>query len=193
MGRPFRALVHGRWQDVRGWQSLRRMQVPGHGVRWVARCDVPDLDILPARYPELRHCDFRAGLELRRMHWGLWLASWAVRARLVPGLERWAEPLLRASEWWLQAGSDTEVMRVQMRGIGHSGEPRHVQWQLMATDGSGPQIPATAAVVLARKLARGELPDGGAKPCLDFFTLDEFMQTLHAYPIRAETRIIPRR
>lgn len=183
VGRPFPALVHGRWRRVHGWQSLRRIRVPGLAPRWVARCDVPDLAVLPARYPRLRHCDFRAGLELRRMHWGLWLASWAVRAGLMPGLERWARPLLRASEWWMRSGSDIGVMTVDMRGTDHRGAARHVRWRIVAADGSGPQIPATAAVVLARKLVRGELPGAGAGPCVDLFTLDEFVQALAAFPI----------
>lgn len=60
-----------------------------------------------------------------------------------------------------------------------------------AADGSAPQIPATAAVVLARKLARDALPGGGARPCLDLFTLDEFMQALEGFPIRAVTEARP--
>lgn len=191
VGRSFPALVHGNWKQVHGWQSLRRIDVPGQAARWVARCDVPDLAVLPARYPELRHCDFRAGLELRRMHWGLWLASWAVRWRLLPGLERWARPLLRISEGWMRSGSDTGVMTVQMRGTSPQGEPHGMQWQIIASEGSGPQIPATAAVVLARKLARGDLAGSGARACLDLFTLDEFMEALDAFPIRASTRTLP--
>ncbi|GHA69758.1 saccharopine dehydrogenase family protein [Cognatilysobacter bugurensis] len=188
VGRPHRALIDGRWRSVHGWQSLRRIRVPGLPSRWLARCDVPDLDVLPARYPTLRHCDFRAGLELRRMHLGLWLASWAVRGRLAPGLERWAQPLLRISEWWLHAGSDTGLMTVDMRGIGRDGTPLQLQWSIVAEQGSGPRIPATAAVVLARKLMRGNLPGAGARPCLDLFTLPEFLDALSDSPIWTETR-----
>lgn len=189
VGRPFPSLVHGRWRDVHGWQSLRRIRIDGLGARWVARCDVPDLTLLPARYPDLRHCEFRAGLELHRMHFGLWLASWPVRARVLPGLARWARPLLKMSQWWQHTGSDTGVMSLELRGLGHQGEPRHVKWQIIANEGSGPQIPATAAVVLARKLAGGELPGAGARPCLDVFTLEEFMHGLEGFPIQAFTDV----
>jgi len=191
VGQRFPALQNGRWRQVHGWQSLRRLRVPGIGPRWTARCDVPDLAVLPKRYPELKHCDFRAGLELDRMHWGLWLASWGVRAGLVPNLARWAQPLIRASELWIRSGTDTGVMSIQMRGLGLQGERRHIQWSIIARDGSGPQIPATAAVVLSRKLARGDLPGSGARPCLDLFTLDEFIQSLAAYPISTSTQILP--
>ncbi|MGY4515184.1 saccharopine dehydrogenase NADP-binding domain-containing protein [Lysobacter sp. HA18] len=189
VGQPFPALIDGRWQDVRGWQSLRRIRVPGVSPRWVARCDVPDLSVLPSRYPTLRHCDFRAGLELRRMHFGLWLASWLVRVGAVRSLARWARPLLRMSEWWQATGSDVGIMTVEMRGVGHDGKAKHVMWSIVARDGSGPQIPATAAVVLARKLARDELPNSGARSCVDLFTLDEFMQALENFSITATTHV----
>ena len=106
VGRPFAMRLDGTWRTVHGWQSLRRERYPGAGVRWLARCEVPDLGLLPSRYPQLRTCDFRAGLELRRMHFGLWLASWAVRAGLPRSLRPWAGTLLRLSERWLDAGSD---------------------------------------------------------------------------------------
>src|SRR5690606_30603461 len=138
----------------------------------------------------LRHCDFRAGLELRRMHFGLWLASWLVRARLVPSLARWARPLLRASEFWMQAGSDTGVMTMTLGGLAVDGSPLRLEWRIGAADARGPHIPATAAVVLARKLARGALPGGGARPCLDLFTLDEFLQALEGLPIRTATDVV---
>ncbi|SKA15654.1 saccharopine dehydrogenase family protein [Novilysobacter spongiicola] len=193
VGHAFPALINGHWQDVHGWQSLRRIRVPGAGTRWVARCDVPDLGVLPTRYPELRHCDFRAGLELRRMHFGLWLASWLVRGKVLKTLARWSVPLLRASEWWLRSGSDTGLMTVHMDGLDHTGSPLRVQWHIIANEGSGPQIPATAAVVLARKLAHGLLDGGGARPCLDLFTLDDFMHELERFPIHASATVTPNR
>ena len=191
VGRPFPALINGRWQRVHGWQSLRRLHMAGARDRWVARCDVPDLAVLPARYPTLHRCEFRAGLELRRMHFGLWLASWLVRARVVPGLAAWARPLLRASEAWMDAGSDTGVMTVTLDGLGHDDAPLRLEWRIVAEDGSGPRIPATAAIVLARKLASGALPGGDARPCLDVFSLDEFMCALADYPIRASLEVLP--
>jgi len=184
VGRPYARLAQGRWRRVHGWQSLRRLHAPGVvGTRWLARCEVPDLALLPARHPTLRDCDFRAGLELRRMHFGLWLASWAVRAGIVRDLARHAPSLLSLSERWLAAGSDAGVMQLDLRGVDPAGAPLHLRWRLVAANGDGPQVPATAAVVLARKLARGELPGGGARACLDLFTLGEFVDALDGYAI----------
>lgn len=185
VGRPFPLLLGGRLRTAYGWQSLRRLRLPGLAPRWVARCDVPDLALLPERYPELRSVEFRAGLELRRMHFGLWLASWAVRAGLVRSLAGHAPALLRLSERWLDAGSDVGIMQVELCGLDPDGRPLRRCWRIVARDGSGPQIPATAAVLLARRLARGGLPGGGAGPCLGFFTLDEFLRELVDFPIQA--------
>lgn len=186
-GHPFRVLRDGAWRTAHGWQSLRRVKVDGVSARWVARCEVPDLEVLPARYPTLRTVDFRAGLELRRMHFGLWLGSWCVRAGLLDTLTRCARPLFAMSEFWQDIGSDTGFIRMTLRGRGRDNGPHALEWTMIARNGDGPQIPATAAVVLARKLARGELPGSGARPCLDLFTLDEFLATLEGFSM--ETRI----
>ncbi len=191
VGKPFPILQQGRWTNAHGWQSLRRLHVRGAGTRWLARCEVPDLSLLPRRYPRLRNCDFRAGLELRRMHFGLWLASWLVRASLVADLDRWSQPLLAVSRRWQNIGSDIGLMCVDLRGIDAQGHRLHVRWTLIATDGDGPQVPATAAVVLARKLAHGELRGAGAQACLDLFTLDEFLHALRGHAITTTLEIDP--
>jgi len=183
VGMPFMALIEGQCRTVHGWQSLRRIVYPGVGARWLARCEVPDLSVLPARYPQLQTCDFRAGLELRRMHFGLWLVSWLVRAGVVRGLQRWTRALLRLSHRWLETGSDVGVMHVDMSGTGHDDLPLRLRWLIVAREGDGPQIPCTAAILLAKSLARGALPGAGAKPCLDVFTLDQFLQALDGYAI----------
>ena len=188
VGKPFRILRDGAWHTAHGWQSLRRLRVEGVGTRWVARCEVPDLDVLPARYPQLRTVEFRAGLELRRMHFGLWLSSWLVRARLLPSMALFARPLFALSEYWQNIGSDNGFLHVTLRGRGHDGAPLTRVWTLVAREGHGPQIPATAAIVLARKLARGALPGSGARPCLDVFTLDECLTALDGFAMTATLR-----
>lgn len=191
VGKPFPLLLDGRWRPVHGWQSLRRLRVEGVGIRWVARCQVPDLALLPARHGDLRSVDFRAGLELRRMHFGLWLASWAVRARLLRSLLPLARPLFAMSRHWQAVGSDTGFMQVTLRGTGHDGAPLALDWTLVARHGDGPQIAATAAIVLARKLANGTLPGSGARPCLDLFTLGEFMAALTGFAVEQSVRQRP--
>lgn len=191
VGQSYPVLIDGRWRPVHGWQSLRRIVYPGLGTRWLARCEVPDLTVLPQRYPELATCDFRAGLELRRMHFGLWLGSWLVRSGVIDSLQPWSERLLALSNRWLDAGSDAGVMHVDMRGTGTDGQRLCLRWTLFARDGDGPRIPCTAAILLARKLGRGKLPGCGARPCLDLFTLDEFLQTLRGHALETTLERLP--
>lgn len=191
VGQSYPLLLDDRWQPVHGWQSLRKITFDGVGPRWFARCEVPDLDVLPARWPELESCDFRAGLELHRMHFGLWLASWAVRIGLLRSIRPYTDTLLNISRHWLDIGSDTGVMYIDMRGENHDGAPLALRWELVARHGDGPHIPATAAVVLAKKLAAGVLRETGARACLDLFTLEDYLDALKPLAIEASLRELP--
>lgn len=106
-----------------------------------------------------------------------------MRCGLLRNLPRRASALLALSNRWLGAGSDVGLMQIDMRGRGLDDKPLHLRWRLLAANGDGPQVPATAAVVLARKLARGELPGSGARACLDLFTLDEFLAALDGFAV----------
>lgn len=192
VGQPVPTWIERRWQRARGWSSLRRMHDSETGTRWLARCDVPDLSLLPARYPSLRSCEFRAGLELRRMHFGLWLLGGAVRLGLVRDAAALAPSLLALSNRWRMQGSDVGLMRMDLRGVGVDARPLHLRWTLIARNGDGLQVPATPAVVLARKLAAGALPGGGARACLDFFTLAECIDALAPWTISTRTDVLKR-
>jgi len=72
-------------------------------------------------------------------------------------------------------GSDRGGMLVTMEGAGHDGRPKRIDWHTVARNGHGPYIPATASVLLARRLLDGTLRIRGAMPCVGLFTLDEFL------------------
>lgn len=187
VGHPLYMWTNGQLDNVFGWQGLRRERYPDPvGTRWLGNCDVPDLALFPPRYPGLKTLRFGAGLELGLLHLGLWLLSWPVRWRLLPRLDRWARGLKRASEWFLATGSDAGAMHVRLTGTAIDGKPLTLTWILIAGSGHGPQVPATAAVVLARKLADGQLSARGARPCLDLFSLEEFLAGLENYDIRIQ-------
>ena len=189
VGRPLNMWKNGQPHNVFGWQDLRGERYPAPvGTRWLGNCDVPDLTLFPQRYPGLKSLRFGAGLELGLLHLGLWLLSWPARWCLLPRLDRWARALKRISEWFLARGSDAGAMHVRLTGSAIDGNPLTLTWILIAGSGHGPQVPATAAVVLARKLARGQLPARGATPCLDLFNLDEFLAALGDYDIRIQVQ-----
>lgn len=188
-GKPLRQWHNGHWTTVYGWQGLTRRAYPAPmGRRWLGYCDVPDLALFPQRYPGVREVVFRAGLELALLHLGTWLLSWPARAGLVNNWSKHAQLLKRMSEWFEHRGSTRGGMHVELRGLDHDGKALHRTWYLLADSSDGPQIPCTAAVVMAKKLARGELDRPGAGPCLGFFTLEAFMRELRGFDVVAQTR-----
>jgi saccharopine dehydrogenase-like NADP-dependent oxidoreductase len=183
VGRPMRIWRGGKWTTVCGWQGLRRRRLRLIGdivlpPRWFARCDVPDLELLPARYPGTQTVEFRAGLELAALHLGLWLLSWPVRFRLLPRLSRFTGLAMFVGERLKRAGTDRGGMYVELRGEGTDGAPLRRVWTLIAEAGKGPWIPAIPATIIAIKLAHGRLSQTGAMPCLGLFTLKEFHDAL---------------
>ena len=186
-GQPFRQWHDGQWRTVYGWQGLTRRRYPAPmGRRWMGYCDVPDLELFPQRYPGVREVVFRAGLEIPLLHLGTWLLSWLVRAGLVNNWSDYAPALKRISEWFEHWGSTRGGMHVELQGLDHHGRPLRHCWTLLADSGDGPQIPCTAAVVIAKKLARGEIDTAGAMSCLGFFTIEEFMQALEGFDVVAQ-------
>ena len=183
-GRPLQQWFDGRWRTVFGWQGLVRRAYPAPmGRRWLGYCDVPDLELFPQRYAGVRSVVFRAGLELSLLHLGTWVLSWLARAGLVADWSRHASRLKRMSEWFEARGSTRGGMHVELRGLDHSGRLLRRRWYLLADSGDGPQIPCTAAVVLAKKFVLGEIEQRGATPCLGLFSLPEFMQALTGFDV----------
>jgi hypothetical protein len=172
LGAPGKA-VGGRFH---GWQGLVvRRRLPGLGRRWLSRCEAPDMDVLPARYPGLADAKVYAALEVGAFHLGLWGLSWLVRAGLLRRPDRLAGLLLGAKRRLGFLGSDRGGMVVTMEGRDVDGGPRRITWHLVAGSGHGPYIPAAPSAIVARKLLSGTLATRGAMPCLGLFTLDELL------------------
>lgn len=165
-----------------GWQDVYRQEYPGLGKRWMANCDIPDLDLLPARY-NIPSIQFSAGLELAPLHLGLWALSWLVRLGAPLHLSRYAARLLAASNWFDRFGSADGGMHVILRGHKADGTAHERSWFIVARDGDGPQIPCVPAIILARKLASGEELPTGAQACVGMVTLDEYLAELSPFAV----------
>jgi hypothetical protein len=175
LGQPFTSLTDGTMKTVHGWDDCHRHTFPVLGRRWMARCDVPDLDTMPARFPTLRDVRFYAGVEIGMFHLALAALARARRWRLLPDPTPLTRPLLWAKRKLGFLGTDDGGMFVTLEGRGLDGQPRRVDWHLIARRNHGPYIPTLAAVVLARKLARGQLAATGAAPCVGYVTLDDLL------------------
>lgn len=173
-GRPIERWENGAWRRVHGWHDLRRRHMDGLGRRWLSACDVPDLVLFPRRYCGVGTVTFHAGLELGFLHLGLWLLAWLPRLGLLPDLAAIAPVARLIGRATRPLGTDRGGMFVTLSGVDRAGGRLQRRWSLAAGAGDGPFVPATPAVLIAGKLARGELDRRGAMPCLDLFTLDEF-------------------
>ncbi len=194
VGQPFTQLRGGRQRRVFGWQGLRARRYPELGTRLFGYCDIPDLALFPARYPELENLSFVAGHEIKLLHLGTWALSWLVRFRLIRSLAPYAGRLLRLSFWFDPLGSGRSGFHMTMRGTGIDGAPLEHRYHIIARSAHGPNIPCIPLILLARKLARGEGIAPGARPCLDLLDLDTLIAALRGLDISiyangAETRL----
>jgi hypothetical protein len=186
VGKPLKPFPSGK-KSVYGWQDIYSQNYPGLGRRWMASCDIPDLDLLPERYG-IDKIQFSAGLELGFMHLGLWGLSWLVRAGLPLNLPRLASPLLMVSNWFNGLGSADGGMHMIISGEDQAGSPLSRSWFIVAKDGHGPHIPAVPAIILARQLVNNEIDLTGALPCVGLVDLDTYVQELSPYDIKTYVR-----
>jgi hypothetical protein len=98
--------------------------------------------------------------------------------RLLPPLGRYSERLLKWSFLFDPLGSSRSGFHMHLRGRDHSGAERVERSFIIARQGHGPFIPCIPATLLAKRLAHDELPQRGARPCLDLINLDEFFKAL---------------
>lgn len=177
VGQPFRIWRGRREATVYGWQEpvLVDFAVPGLGPlkqRRVALVDVPDVALMPGRIPGKPSVTFRAGTELSFQNVALWLLSWPVRwgwLKSLAGLGRWLAPLQRLTA---RLGSDRSAMIVRVFGLA-AGQRLERRWSLIAEQGDGPEIPALAVPLLAKRILSGqETP--GARDAGQTLTLAEF-------------------
>lgn len=190
-GRPIRVWRDGGWDEAHGWMDSRRQVFP-FGARRVGVCDIPDLDLFPARYPQVRTVLFRAGLELPLLQWATWSMAVLVRMGVVRDLARHAPALRRLSERFVAFGSDVGGMAVELRGQGRAGAPLHLRWWLDADAGDGPQVPVTPAVVLARHMADGLIDAKGAMPCMGLLTLEQIVRGFDGFALRTGLETVSR-
>lgn len=180
-GKPI-APFSGQKKQQYGWQNVYRQTYPILGKRWMANCDIPDLDLLPKKY-HLQSIQFSAGMENSFLHFGIWGLSWLVRLGVPLKLEKHATWLLKLSHFFDYFGTDAGGMHMIISGKDQHGKQKQINWFIVAKSGHGPHIPTIPAIVLAKKLVNGELHITGAMPCMGLVSLDEYLLALKNYDI----------
>jgi saccharopine dehydrogenase-like NADP-dependent oxidoreductase len=175
-GKPFAQWRHGEWQTVYGWQDVRRRKYPAPvGARWIASCDVPDLELFPTRYKSVRSVQFRAGVESTTSMLALWVGSWLVRCGLMRTLVAYVPRLHRTALALARFGSKSSAMHVTVHGVDHHAKSISRTWELLAGNDHGPFIPCFPAIALARKILREETSARGAMPCMGLLNVNEIL------------------
>jgi hypothetical protein len=189
-GRAIPIWCNAKIERAYGWSNTQRYRYPPPvGLRYLSLVDVPDTALIPLRLPRLTQLTIRAGLEVPLVHHMLCGLGLLVRMGLIRDLARHAPALQRIAGWFDGLGSDNGAMHVQLRGPDAHGRPHACTWTLIAEHGDGPQIPATAAVVLAKKLlgvpGYSPIDIRGAMSAVSLLNLQEFECEWRSLSIRS--------
>ena len=176
-GAPIGVRRGGKNAQVTGWLKPRRLSYPAPvGKRWLAECDVPDLELLPSRYGGIRDVGFSGGLELSFLHLGMSGLALLRRIGLVRDWARHADWLKPLSDLFLPLGTAGGAMHVIVRGRASTDAvTTERRWYLVAVDGDGPFVPTLAAAALIRALHTGRIGARGAMPCFELLELDDIL------------------
>lgn len=179
---------HGIPKKMYGWQSLYRQTYPILGKRWMANCDVPDLDLLPSFFP-IKSIRVSAGIESNVAHLGLWVLSWLVRLKFPIKLQKHAESLLKLSHYFDSFGSDEGGMHMLMSGVDHKGNHKSIKWFMISKNGEGLHVPTIPAILLAKRILEEEISETGAIPCTQLISLESYLAELKKFDIHIYSEI----
>lgn len=164
----------GRWVTQHGWEKPARVHYKRLRPRIGALCDIPDLELFPARYPGSQSVMFRAALEIGISQRGLAAIGALRRMGLIKRPEKLAAFLNRSADLLDPFGTALGGMVVRVRGLDGACAPVQAAWHIAADDDHGPEIPCMAAVLLARRIAAGELTEPGARTSMNQLALSDF-------------------
>jgi hypothetical protein len=183
VGKPMTMLRDGKMKTVYGWEDTHAERYPELGWRLFGNCDIPDLALFPKRYPTLKSMRFGAGHELKLLHLGTRMLGALVRLGLVRSLDNYAEGLQRLAFRFDRFGSGRSGFHMILSGIGRDGKPLKRRFVIVARSGHGPYIPCMPAIIMTRRLAKAELPQRGAMPCVDLIDLDAYLAAIERLDI----------
>ena len=173
VGHKVRVFREGGWQERRGWGDARTVRIEGLKPRSAGLADVPDLDLLPARFEPRVRASFEAGMELAVLNRLIGFSGQLVRWRLVPSARMFTGLGVLIANLLDRFGTADGGMLIEAAGQDARGEPRVVRWSLKATGGDGPYVPVAPAAALIEALTLGRGVRAGARSAAGSVTLDE--------------------
>ncbi len=173
-GAPIAVWSGGQWQSQRGWATPQRVEFARLAPRLGALCDIPDLELFPARYAVTQRVMFRAAVEVALAQRAFAALAWLRSAGLLPQPEKLAGFLNATAPALDFLGSALGGMVVRATGLNAQGQPAQRAWHIAADHDHGPEIPCMAAILLARRLAAGKALPTGAQACMGLLRLEDF-------------------
>lgn len=173
-GEPIRVWQHGQWTEQPGWANPVKVQFARMKPRRGALCDIPDLELFPARYAGVQSVMFRAALEVGLAQQAFAFMAFMHRVGVLPAPQKLAPLLHSAGRVFDALGTALGGMVVRVTGTDAEGKAARRAWHIASDDNHGPEIPCMAAILLARRLARGDALPVGAHACAGLLTLSEF-------------------
>ena len=181
LGKPIKSYV-GSKKKIYGWLDLYRQKYPVLGKRWMANCDIPDLDLLPKIY-NIKSLQFSAGVESTIIHISMFALAWCIRLGLPLNLISSAQYLIKISNLFNFFGSCNGGMHIILKGRDYQNKNKEIKWFIIALNNHGPQIPCVPSIILTKKLLNGMLPLTGTIACVSLISLSEYMAELKGFDI----------
>jgi hypothetical protein len=179
-GKPIRRKRAGAFGRGYPWTEHYRytIAVPGFvplGDRLFSLVDVPDLQALPALWPEAEDIWMGAAPVPESLHRMLAALAWLVRLRLMPTLAPLAS-LMHAGTNRTRFGEHRGGMFVEVEGFDAAGAPRKCSWHLLAEGDDGPLIPSMAVETIIRNTLAARPPAAGARAAIRELELDDYQR-----------------
>jgi saccharopine dehydrogenase-like NADP-dependent oxidoreductase len=185
-GGPVQVWKDGRWQEQSGWADPQPVKFARLKTRRGALCDIPDLELFPQRYPGVTDVMFRAALEVAPAQYAFAALAALRRRGYLLRAPRLATVLHHAGKVFDPLGTSRGGMVVRLRGLSVAGTPVQLAWNLFAPHHHGPEIPCMAAILLARRLARGDALTPGATPCMGLLRLQDFLPEFQRWGMKID-------
>ncbi len=174
-GKPIEVWNAGQWQVMRGWAQPVRVHFQRLHSRLGAVCDIPDLELFPSHYRVGERVLFRAAVEVEVTQRAFAVIAWLHAKGLLKNPVALAGWLNSAGRLFDPFGSALGGMVLRVQGLDAQGAAARRVWHIAADHDHGPEIPCMAAILLARRLALGEVMQAGARACMGLLRLEEFL------------------
>lgn len=178
----------GRLSKTIGWQTARRIHVPGLGHRRVAAVETYDAEYLGPLLDVRSRVSFSAGLEAWIEQRGIETIAALCKHGIIGSVTKLIPLLLKARKITRIPTSTSGGMLVQICGLDADGVMTQTKWSLVAHQDHGPNIPIIPAAAAIRKLLSGPAKQGA-----DFahaaLSLADIQSEMHAYDIKTATSL----